>query len=743
MARLTEPPRESLLRRVLDRLPGLPELLPAQVTALLALAILCPYRWQLAKVYDADISLFDISGGDLQFWLPVALIGPLVIRQAPLRWRIHLQAVFQLLCFVFVCLGGAELAFFGVFGTRVDWDALGFLLGDIENVAPVAMSEVRAVDVAATLGALAACLLPLLLRRQYDPRWGVLAALPAVALVAWLPQGRANLRGPLKDLQPSLAEQLYWDGLDRVGDVTTPPSPSDVRPRVVRSVSDARPNIVLILLESVGYDATTFGGKFATTPNLARFAEGGLYAPNMYAVVPHTSKALVATMCGDWPLLRSDIGEARPGGQPGRCLPDLLRDLGYSTAFFQTANEGFESRTAMVHNFGFQFFRGRDSLLASPRSANYAKVNYFGLEDRAMLTPSVDWATRQEKPFFAAYLTLATHHDYGVLPGWQYAPIPKKTSRELHYLGNVRYTDDFIKRLVAMYTREGLIDNTVFVVLGDHGEAFGEHGRYVHDMVIYDEGLHIPLVMWGPGIPTGVIEGARQQIDVLPTVVQIAGGALTGSVRGSTLLAPAPARDLHHSCWRSHRCLAKLDATGMKTIDLYGDGPMQVFNLADDPLEKLNLASTVTDKPARRAELRAWRAAVNGRYEEMSQRWVHAAQRPDSSPAIHHWPGMDMIRCEPDQAYAVPGQVFWVSCTWRPEANLGSQPLLVRFRGVVSTVRPLTNVWPTWSWRPGWSIDDGFPVTVPAETTPGEVPIEVSWDGTDWALVGSMPIILD
>jgi arylsulfatase A-like enzyme len=448
-------------------------------------------------------------------------------------------------------------------------------------------------------------------------------------------------------------------------------------------------------------------------------------------------------MCGDWPLLRSDIGEARPGGQPGRCLPDLLRDLGYSTGFFQTANEAFESRAALVHNFGFQFFRGRDSLLASPRSSAFAKVNYFGLEDRAMLAPSVDWATRQDSPFFAAYLTLATHHDYGVLADWSYPPIPGKKGRELHYLGNVRYSDDFVKRLVASYTRQGLAANTVFIVLGDHGEAFGEHGRYVHDMVIYDEGLHIPLVMWGPGIPTGVIEGDRQQIDVLPTVVQLAGGALSGSVRGSTLLDPAPERDLHHSCWRSHRCLAERDAARVKTIDLYGDGPMQVFDVAKDPTEQVNLASTVTDKPARRAALRDWRAAVNGRYDEMSERWVNADQRPDSTPAQHHWRGMDLIRCEPDQAYAVPGQTFWVDCTWRPDADLGAASLRVRFRGVESTVRPLTNVWPTWNWRPGWSIDDSFPVLVPAETTPGEVPIEVSWDGEDWVQVGAMPIILD
>lgn len=733
------------IRRAWSLLPGLPELVPTQLTMVIVLIPLCLYRWSLAQVYDADAGLVDMSGGELQFWMPVGLIAALALRWAPRRMKFGLQVVFQLLCFVLVALNGFELAFFGIFGTRIDWDALGFLLGDIENVAPVALSELQAVQVVAAIGLLVLCLLPLAARVRRDPPWGMLVGIPALSIALWIAHyGRATQRGPLKELQPSLEELLYWDGLDRLGDTTIAPQVSDVQERVVRPTGADRPNIVLILLESVGWQATSFGGQYATTPNLAQFAEGGLVADHMYSVVPHTSKALVTTMCGDWPLLRSEIGESRAGGQPGRCLPELLRDLGYATGFFQTANEAFESRTELIHRFGFQFFRGRDSLLASPKSAGYAKANYFGLEDRAMLQPGIDWATRQKEPFFAAYLTLATHHDYGVLPDWTYPAIAGKSGRELHYLNNIRYSDDFLKRLVAGYAEQGLAENTVFVVLGDHGEAFGQHSRFVHDMVIYDEGLHIPLVMWGPGVPRGTIDGNRQQIDVLPTLIQLAGGTLSGSVRGSTLLGPAPDRILHHSCWRSHRCLAERDMAGVKLIDLYGDGPMQLFNTADDPLEVNNLAGTLMDKGARRTELRDWRASVNGRYDELEERWVNHDQRPDASPAQHHWSGMDMVRCGMDQAYAVPGQTFWVTCSWRPDAPLRSSwPLYVRFGGAVTTVRPLLNVWPTWKWRPGWSVDDSFPVLVPAEATAGEMPIEVSWDDVDWATVGVMPVVLD
>ena len=741
-----------MLQRVLPRfgafaravLPGLRELVPTQLTMLIVVSVLSLYRWKVALTYEAEARLLDISGGEVQFWLPAGLVAAVLLRWAPDRIKVPLQVVFHGLTAVLLIASGAEIAFFEFTGTRTDWDALNFLAGDLANVLPVAWSEVRPSEGVAALIGVLLCFAPMAIRIRAERWWGVALALPALGLIAYMLGERAKLRGPLRELQPSLTEALYWDGLDRGGDITLPPDASDVVPRSVARVSDAQPNIVLVLLESVGWSATSFGGTRSTTPNLQRLAEGGLVSDQMYAVVPHTSKALVSTMCGDWPMLRTDIGEARPGGLPDRCLPSLLRDLGYSTGFFQTATDAFESRTELIHRFGFQFFRARSSLVASPNAALFAEVNYFGLEDRAMLRPSVDWAKKQDKPFFAAHLTLATHHDYGTLPGWKYPAIPGVYGRELKYLNNVRYVDDFVNRLVTAYADAGLADNTVFVVIGDHGEAFGEHGRFVHDMVIYDEGLHIPFAMWGPGVPKGVIDGARQQIDVLPTLVQLAGGALSGSVRGASLLSPVPIRALRHSCWRSHRCLAERSPDGRKVIDLYNDGQMQLFDVYADRFEIHNLASTLADKDAERRRLRDWRAAVNGRYDEMESRWVASMQQPDSSPALHSWPSMDLVSCTIGQPWAAPGQSFWVDCKWRPPQEIDASLLVMaRFAGVEVSSRPLAGVWPTWKWRPGWTVEDSLPLRVPDDAAAGVLPIEVSWDGNDWFEVGSMEVVPD
>ncbi len=66
------------------------------------------------------------------------------------------------------------------------------------------------------------------------------------------------------------------------------------------------------------------------------------------------------------------------------------------------------------------------------------------------------------------------------------------------YLNSVRNQDFFLKNLFEQYKELGLYEDTVFVLVGDHGEAFGEHGRFQHDNAIYEEGIKVPLIIHDP-----------------------------------------------------------------------------------------------------------------------------------------------------------------------------------------------------------------------------------------------------
>lgn len=139
--------------------------------------------------------------------------------------------------------------------------------------------------------------------------------------------------------------------------------------------TDPPRNVVLITMESLRAEATSLGNPDRdTTPFLADLAKRSLVAENAYTVVPHTSKALTASNCGYVPPLDTKLTESDPAGLPSTCLPGLLRDKGYRTAFFQSAVGEFERRPALIRNLGYdQFF----PVEAFP-TAGFGRANYFG-----------------------------------------------------------------------------------------------------------------------------------------------------------------------------------------------------------------------------------------------------------------------------------------------------------------------------------------------------------------------------
>jgi arylsulfatase A-like enzyme len=737
-----------LFLRFVDALVPRPEdLVRAVLTGLIGFVPLALARAWIGHDVSPGASARDhwrLQFGELEAWCLVVFIGAMLVRHFPRRLSFVPRLGLPLFGTALLLASVTELTFFHVTGARADVEVVAFAFGDLTMVAPVFLSEVKAWQLGALTAALLLGLSPSIMRiRPLSPAFGRASLLLLLPVILLEVDGRPRPRKDLRILQASLIEQLWWDGLDRVGDVTIPPTDALMEP--IRLTREAPPaegdkppfNIVLVLLESVGaHNTSLVNPTLGTTPNLARFAREGWLARTAYAVVPHTSKAIVTTMCGTWPQLVSEIRETGPGGLPDRCLPLLLKELGYRTAFFQTANEAFENRGALIHRMGFDRFRSRDTL----RGGEFQKVNYFGVEERAMLEPGLAWSKEADGPFFATYLTLSSHHDYGTPTYWDQKAFPKVKARHAEYLNAIRYVDDFAGRLVAAYEEAGLADNTLFVFLGDHGEAFGEHGRSMHDLVIYDEGLRIPMVLYGPGVldGTGVIDGARQQIDVVPTLLDLLGvTAEGGSLPGTSLFEPVDAaRTLFHSCWRTHRCLAKRTGAN-KVIDHYRDQAMQHFDLDQDPKERSDKRA---DLPAEalesaRADMRGWRARVNGRYEAVEARALAAAQTPDdTSPALATWAGkMDLLGCTVLTPEVLPAEAVWLRCRWRTNEAL-SQAWRVdlrldgEFEQVNEDLPPLDGRLPTFKWTAGLAVTDDLRVFVPPDAKAGQAHISIGWE---------------
>ncbi len=461
------------------------------------------------------------------------------------------------------------------------------------------------------LAPIAACLLALAL--------GLLSLLPSVT-----GSNKSFARAPLANM---FITELAEGGLEETNpeietELAAEDLPTDAT--LVETQYTTKRNVVMVFLESTRASATTpYNVELETTPFMAELAKDSMLVENAYTVVPHTSKALTAGHCGVAPPLDTENTEAEPDALPAQCIPDLLKEQGYATAFFQSATEAFERRRMTVENFGHEDFFPLEAL---PREG-FSQANYFGYEDDVMLKPSEDWLQEQKKegkPFMASYLTVTAHHDYVVPEGFEEKKYVE--DEELNrYLNTVAYQDQFLEHLIDQYKKLGLYENTIFVIMGDHGEGFGEHGRRQHDNTIYEEGLRIPMLIHDPKRFAGSgglrIEGPANQLDLLPTLTGLLGYNITGGTYpGSPLYALPEGRPVMASCYQDRKCLASIVGEE-KYIYHFDNQDDEFFDLAQDPREERNI---VDEQPpeeikARREALLAWRSKVGAIYERQRQ----------------------------------------------------------------------------------------------------------------------------
>jgi lipoteichoic acid synthase len=424
------------------------------------------------------------------------------------------------------------------------------------------------------------------------------SAFPAVLVWAGGAVGACLLLfrpGPASAESMSLAQGLFDrftdNGRGQAEVAITPIAPEEYyQPPVLVSEPQRRPNIVLMLLESTRLDvvAPRPGSPApSSSPFVLSLSESGLFVEDAYTTVSHTSKTLVGLLCGMYgapTMLPIETARALPL----HCLPGLLNAAGYHTAFFQTASGAFENRPGLVRNFGFQTWKVGQDLMGP----EFERVGYFGMDEYAMLQPALDWVDQtQGAPFFLTLLTVTTHHPYHV-PGER----RPETEEEVWpaYRAAVARIDGFVRDFHAGLAQRGLIEDTVFIVLGDHGEAFGEHGLFQHNYVPYEEVVRVPWIMSGRrwlGEPRR-ITGLRSELDLMPTILELLGVEWVGRLPGKSLLQPRGHDEVVTFCWNPSRCMG-MRWGNLHFIDHFGERPLEVFDVSRDPEELVDLADEI------------------------------------------------------------------------------------------------------------------------------------------------------
>jgi len=397
-----------------------------------------------------------------------------------------------------------------------------------------------------------------------------------------------------------------WSGVNFDNIRRTIPSCDRLQDCLLEEPTPTRYNVVLIVLEGIQYRYTSlYDKKTDLTPYLAKLAHDGVEFSNTRSSLTHTTKALFAIQTGMWPSACQDIAEAVPAEKPYLAIATILKHkLNSRTAFFMSSKGQFECAPGLAYNMGFDKFFAREDI-----DNRDAFVGYMGCDEFSMLTPIFEWIDSGEKPFFLTFMCSVSHDPYELPPGFA---TPAKDPVE-RYRQTIAYTDDFVRAFDSELQKRHLTDNTVFCIISDHAEAFGEHGLFTHEQVVFDEALLVPWVMRAPSLvkPATRVTQPVCSVDLAPTLLKLLGIDISNiGFDGADALAPAPpGRKVHFAGWK-WQCPAGFLQDGTKFIYNPTSKTVTAYDLSSDPFELVGMDLTEHRRVQIAREIIDWRKST-------------------------------------------------------------------------------------------------------------------------------------
>lgn len=357
-------------------------------------------------------------------------------------------------------------------------------------------------------------------------------------------------------------------------------------------------NVVLIILESTGARyLRPYGAPEDPMPNLTALASRSIVFENAYAVYPESIKGLYSTLCSRYPAFETPPETYAQAACPS--IAEQLANLGYHTALFHSGRFMYLGMQSVIEHRGFQVLEDAGAISGNINSS-------FGVDEPSTVRRMLSWidSAPKNEPFFLTYLPIAGHHPYAAPEGGPFAD---------DYLNALHYGDKALGELFQGLRARGLDEKTLFVIFGDHGEAFGQHqGNFGHTLFIYDENVRVPYLISAPGLIRNQIRVDRvaSLIDTSPTILDLLGLSFPQQIQGSSLLDSTPRMalfftdyslgwlGLRDSCWKY------LYETNSSRSKLY--------EVCKDPAESVDISS----RESKRGQL----------YRSTLERWIAAQE---------------------------------------------------------------------------------------------------------------------
>jgi glucan phosphoethanolaminetransferase (alkaline phosphatase superfamily) len=357
-----------------------------------------------------------------------------------------------------------------------------------------------------------------------------------------------------------------------------------------RNQSFSRRNVIIIIVDSLRPDhMQVYGYTRPTTPYLSGLLASGQLRKVSFALAtcPYTTCGVLSSMASK--NQRSLVPESFK-------LHELLFDQGYQVNFILSGNHDWYSlRSSYGKSISYYF----DGSKSSRYSVNDDRVILEGLEQIAAYSG---------KPAFFYFHLMSPHYigikqdryrvynpstiegTWASLVSGRYDAATKTNN----YDNGVVQTDATIEEIFKDLQRKGYLENSLAVILSDHGEGLGERGPayYSHTLTLYQEFIRIPLLIYdAPAAKYGNLEFATQ-VDIAPTVANRLGLSIPPSWQGRSLLDPNIKQYSYHETRRDkvriYAVIERTESTMYKYIHS-GAQPDELYELISDPHESKNL----------------------------------------------------------------------------------------------------------------------------------------------------------